>query len=210
MAELIIKNLVTENGSRDKPEIFNFTVSKETMFILTVKNPDAGRSLFRMISGLEAVRRGEIIIGGRSVADVHASERNIGLIFKKSTLYTHMSIYRNLLFSLNRIGADKDKINKKITEAAKLFDFESYLDEKPPALSVEQLFKAELGRIFALSPELVLMYDPLGNFSDENKLAMKNEIMKLYRNTRTTALYFDESDSAANLLSEKINGNNII
>ena len=203
MAELIIKNLAAENNNSEKSEIFNFTVRKGTMFILPVKNPEAGRSLFRMISGLEAVSRGEIIIGGRSIADVHASERNIGLIFSKSTLYAHLSIYQNLLFSLNRIGADKDKINNKITKAAKLFDFESYLDKKPTELCAEQLLKAELGRIFALSPELVLMYDPLGNFSAENKIAMKNEIMKLYRNTGTTALYFDESDSAGNLLPEK-------
>ena len=201
MAELIIKNLAAENNNSEKSEIFNFTVSKGTMFILPVKNPEAGRSLFRMISGLEAVSRGEIIIGGKSVADVHASERNIGLIFRKSTLYAHLSIYQNLLFSLSRIYTDKDKINKKITEAAKLFDFELYLDEKPPALSGGQLFKAELGRIFALSPELVLMYDPLGNFSAENKITMKNEILKLYRTTKTTVLYFDESDSVGNLLS---------
>lgn len=204
MAELIIKNLAAENNDREKSEIFNFTVSKGTMFILPVKNPGAGRSLFRMISGLEAVSRGEIIIGGKNVADVHASERNIGLIFRKSTLYAHLSIYQNILFSLNRIGFDTDKINNKIAEAAKLFDFESYLDDKPSMLSDEQLFKAELGRIFALSPELVLMYDPLGNFTDADKCAMRNEIMKLYRNTGTTALYFDESDFAENLLSEEI------
>ncbi|HMN28024.1 MAG TPA: ABC transporter ATP-binding protein, partial [Caldilineaceae bacterium] len=54
----------------------------------------------RMISGLEAVTSGQILIDGRDVTWKHPSERDIAFVFQFFALYPHMSVRQNISFTL--------------------------------------------------------------------------------------------------------------
>ncbi|MBQ7595542.1 MAG: hypothetical protein IJU45_02625 [Clostridia bacterium] len=194
MAQIIIKNLFLEDS-----HCFDFSVDDGSLCVYTSDDKKAGQALFRMISGVEKVPRGEIIIGGRNVENIHASARNTALIFQRSTLYSHLTVYRNLLFALNRLNVNEHSKNDIILECAKLFSFESCLYEKPIILSDEQLFRAELGRAYAVKPDAVLMYDPLKSFSGETLSEMKNEVLKLRDLLGVSVLYFSESGKTADI-----------
>lgn len=199
MAELIINNLITEaDGNGDPVDLY---VGSGSFCVLDINNKKSGRALFRMISGLEKTVRGDILIGGKSVKGVQASTRNIALVFQKSTLYAHLTVYDNILFAMKRNKADSETDGSKIARAAKTFSFEDFLYEKPLLLSEEQLFKAEMGRLSVLSPDVVLMYDPLCRFRGETLTLMKNEVMKLYKTLGTTFVYFSESPYSSEALA---------
>ncbi len=208
MAQIIVKDLLIEESNAGGAVRFDFTVEEGSLCVCSSENIKAGKSLFRIIAGVEKAPRGEIIIGGRNVENIHASERNTALIFQRSTLYSHMSIYQNLLFALNRLNDCVPNKKNIIQGCARLFSFEDCLDEKPLLLSPEKLFRAELGRAYISKPDAVLMYDPLKHFSGKTLSVMKDEVIKLRDVLRVSILYFSESRKTADIFphENKIGG----
>ena len=57
----------------------------------------------------------------------------------------------------------KEKINKRVEEAARILDLEPYLDRKPKALSGGQRQRVAMGRAIVRKPQVFLMDEPLSN-----------------------------------------------
>ena len=73
-----------------------------------------------MIAGLEQPDSGEIIIDGRVVNDVPASERGIGFVFQNYALFRYMTVYDNIAFGLKVQKADKKYIKQRVMELVEL------------------------------------------------------------------------------------------
>ena len=54
----------------------------------------------RMISGLEAVSGGQMLLNGRDVTWAHPSERDIAFVFQFFALYSHLTVWQNIAFPL--------------------------------------------------------------------------------------------------------------
>ena len=92
-------------------------------FIVIVGPSGCGKStLLRMLAGLESITQGEIRIGGRVINDVPPKERDIAMVFQNYALYPHMSVRDNMGFALRLAGTDKEDINKRVEEAARILD----------------------------------------------------------------------------------------
>ena len=77
-------------------------------FVALVGPSGCGKStLLRMIAGLEPITAGEIEIGGRVVNDLEPKDRDIAMVFQNYALYPHMSVEKNMGFSLEHRGASK-------------------------------------------------------------------------------------------------------
>jgi multiple sugar transport system ATP-binding protein len=70
-------------------------------FVVLVGPSGCGKTTtLRMVAGLEDISQGNIMIGDRVVNDVPPKDRNIAMVFQNYALYPHMSVYRNMAFSL--------------------------------------------------------------------------------------------------------------
>ena len=77
-----------------------------------------------MIAGLETPDSGEIIIDGKVVNDVPASERGIGFVFQNYALFRYMTVYDNVAFGLKVQKVDKKTIDTRVRELVKLVGLE--------------------------------------------------------------------------------------
>src|SRR5689334_6853810 len=57
-------------------------------------------TLLRVLAGLEFADAGDIVVNGRSMADVPARERRVGFVFQHYALFRHMTVARNVAFGL--------------------------------------------------------------------------------------------------------------
>ena len=70
-------------------------------FTVLVGPSGCGKStLLRMIAGLEEITAGEIRIGAKRVNDLPPKERDIAMVFQNYALYPHMTVGKNMAFSL--------------------------------------------------------------------------------------------------------------
>ena len=133
----------------------------------------------RMVAGLEDISEGELKIGDRIVNHVPSRDRDIAMVFQSYALYPHLSVYDNIGFGLKLKKMDKEEIDRRVKEAARLLGLEPYLERKPRALSGGQRQRVAMGRAIVREPPAFLMDEPLSNLDAKLRVQMRAEIAKL-------------------------------
>ena len=164
MAEIELKHVCKtyENGFEAVKD-FNLKIADKE-FIIFVGPSGCGKSTtLRMIAGLEDISGGELYIDGVKMNDVSASDRDIAMVFQNYALYPHMSVRKNIAYSLKIRGEKKDVIEQKVQEAAEILGLKEVLDRKPGQLSGGQKQRVAMGRAIVRNPKVFLMDEPLSN-----------------------------------------------
>src|SRR5690554_4614257 len=105
-------------------------------FIVLVGPSGCGKSTtLRMMAGLEEISDGEMFIDDRLVNDEAPKDRDIAMVFQNYALYSHMTVYHNMAFSLVLRKENSDYIHKRVMWAAELLGLTPYLNRKPANLS---------------------------------------------------------------------------
>ena len=93
MSSVILRNLVKSyDGNKNVIDNINLEI-KDKEFIVLVGSSGCGKStILRLISGLEDISSGEIMIDGKVVNNVHPKDRDIAFVFQSYALYPHMSV----------------------------------------------------------------------------------------------------------------------
>jgi multiple sugar transport system ATP-binding protein len=173
--------------------------------VIFVGPSGCGKStLLRLISGLEEVSRGAILIDGQDVTAKLPSERGLSMVFQSYALYPHMTVGENMGFGLKTAGAPKKEIRSKVDEAARILKLEQYLDRKPKALSGGQRQRVAIGRAITREPKGFLFDEPLSNLDAALRVEMRFEIAKLHETLNTTMVYVTHDQVEAMTLADKI------
>lgn len=101
MSNIVLKNVnkVYPNNVHAVHD-FNLEV-KDKEFIVFVGPSGCGKSTtLRMIAGLEDISSGEFYIDGKLMNYVPPKDRDIAMVFQNYALYPHMSVYKNMSYSL--------------------------------------------------------------------------------------------------------------
>ncbi|MCI5078070.1 ABC transporter ATP-binding protein [Oricola sp.] len=174
-------------------------------FVIFVGPSGCGKStLLRLISGLEEVSRGAILIDGHDVTAAVPSERKLSMVFQSYALYPHMTVGENMGFGLKTAGHPKSEIARRVADAARILKLEDYLDRKPKQLSGGQRQRVAIGRAITREPSGFLFDEPLSNLDAALRVEMRFEIAKLHETLGTTIIYVTHDQVEAMTLADKI------
>ncbi|MCF7930312.1 MAG: ATP-binding cassette domain-containing protein, partial [Acholeplasmataceae bacterium] len=136
MATMTLKNVnkIYLNGVQ---AVFDFNLEiKDKEFIVLVGPSGCGKSTtLRMIAGLEEISSGDLLIDDKRVNDDAPKDRDIAMVFQNYALYSHMSVYHNMAFSLTLRKEESDLIHERVMWAAGILGLIPYLNRKPKELS---------------------------------------------------------------------------
>ncbi|MEK6228588.1 MAG: sn-glycerol-3-phosphate ABC transporter ATP-binding protein UgpC [Actinomycetota bacterium] len=174
-------------------------------FVILVGPSGCGKSTaLRMIAGLEDISEGELRIGDNVVNDKAPRDRDIAMVFQNYALYPHMTVRENMGFALKLAKTDKDEIDKKVSEAAKILDLEQHLDRRPANLSGGQRQRVAMGRAIVRDPAAFLMDEPLSNLDAKLRVQMRTEVSRIQRNLGTTTVYVTHDQTEAMTLGDRV------
>lgn len=205
MAKIELKhvNKKYENGFEAVKD-FDLEID-DNEFIIFVGPSGCGKSTtLRMIAGLENITGGELFIDGKKMNDVSASDRNIAMVFQNYALYPHMSVRKNIAYSLHIRHEKKDVIERKVKEAAEILGLKDVLDRKPGQLSGGQKQRVAMGRAIVRNPKVFLMDEPLSNLDAKLRGQMRVEIASLYHKLNSTFIYVTHDQTEAMTLGTRI------
>ncbi len=178
---------------------------QDGQFLVLVGPSGCGKStLLRMIAGLEETTSGEIAIGGRIVNDVRPKARDFAMVFQNYALYPHMTVAKNMGFSLRMRGEPSATIERKVRDAAAILGLEPYLDRFPRQLSGGQRQRVAMGRSIVRAPKVFLFDEPLSNLEAKLRVQMRGEIKDLHQRLRTTTVYVTHDQVEAMTLADTI------
>jgi multiple sugar transport system ATP-binding protein len=174
-------------------------------FLVLVGPSGCGKStLLRMIAGLEDITGGDLIIGNRIVNDETPKERDIAMVFQNYALYPHMTVRKNIGYSLRLARVPKAEITQRVEEAAALLELTDLLDRKPGLLSGGQRQRVAMGRAIVRQPAAYLMDEPLSNLDAKLRVQMRAEVARLQRNLGVTTIYVTHDQVEAMTMGTRV------
>ncbi len=178
---------------------------EEGEFVVFVGPSGCGKStLLRLIAGLEDPTSGDIILKGKRVNSVPASERGLSMVFQSYALYPHMSVRANLSFGLENFRMARDEIARRVDAAAKLLQIDQLLERRPGQLSGGQRQRVAIGRAIVREPIIFLFDEPLSNLDAELRLQMRVEISNLHAELGNTMIYVTHDQIEAMTMADRI------
>jgi len=222
VAEIKLKGI--SKSFDDNKVIKSLDLSIENGEFITIVGPSGcGKStLLRIIAGLESQSSGDVIIDGREVNKVRASERDLAMVFQSYALYPHLSVQQNLMvpLKLRRLSRlerfpllnwflpnRRSKIielEEKVLQAAETLQITHLLGRKPGQLSGGQQQRVAVGRAMVREPVAFLMDEPLSNLDAALRVHMRAEISELHRTLKTTFIYVTHDQAEALTMSDRM------
>ena len=186
--------------------VFDFNLDiNEKEFVVFVGPSGCGKSTtLRMIAGLEDITYGNLYIDKEFANTLLPKSRNCAMVFQSYALYPTMSVYDNMAFSLKVRHVDKQTINDKVLEAAKVLELTDYLGRKPSELSGGQRQRVALGRAIVRDAKVFLMDEPLSNLDAKLRVQMRSEIVALHRKIGSTTVYVTHDQTEAMTMADRI------
>ena len=126
------------------------------------------------------------------------------MVFQSYALYPHMSVKQNLSFGLENLRMDKEEIERRVAEAARMLQIEDLMQRKPGQLSGGQRQRVAIGRTVVREPKVFLFDEPLSNLDAELRVAMRGEIAALHKRLGNTMVYVTHDQVEAMTMADKI------
>jgi osmoprotectant transport system ATP-binding protein len=164
-------------------------------------------TLLRLIIRLLEPDEGMIDFDSTPVTSANISDlrRRIGYVIQDGGLFPHLTARKNILLMASHLGWPPDKMNNRLSELCALTRFpESALDRYPLELSGGQRQRISLMRALMLSPELLLLDEPLGALDPLVRAALQRDLKEIFQRLHQTAILVTHDLAEAAYLGNEI------
>jgi multiple sugar transport system ATP-binding protein len=206
MSYLELKDL-QKRYSKDGPMIVNhMNLSVEQgEFIVFLGPSGCGKTTtIRMISGLEDVTGGDILIDGESVLARKPKDRGVSMIFQSYAIWPHMTVFDNIAYPLKLQRVKREEIKSRVEAAAGATGIEGLLDRYPRQMSGGQRQRVAVSRAIVVRPKIFLMDEPLSNLDAKLRVTMRTELKRIHQRENSTTIFVTHDQAEAMSLADRI------
>jgi nitrate/nitrite transport system ATP-binding protein len=193
----------TAKGSYTVLEDVNLTI-KEGEFICLIGHSGCGKStLLSMVSGLNKPTTGEVRLKNQRITQP-GPERMV--IFQNYSLLPWKTAYENIYLAVEQVYKHKSRQEKKeiVLEHLELVGLTEAANKKPSQLSGGMKQRVAIARALATRPEVLIMDEPFGALDPITREEMQEELLKIWRDHRTTVLMITHDIDEALFLSDRL------
>jgi putative spermidine/putrescine transport system ATP-binding protein/putrescine transport system ATP-binding protein len=188
------------------PAVIDVSFSVQSGQILALLGPSGcGKTTtLRMIAGFVEPDEGSIAIGGRDMGDVRPHERNVGLVFQDYALFPHLTVEQNVAYGLRQRGDAKEAVSRRVSEMLSLVHLDGFGDRRPAGLSGGQQQRVALARAMAITPEVMLLDEPLSALDAKLRQELRFELKQILQAAHCTTLIVTHDQEEAMSLADEI------
>lgn len=161
-------------------------------------------TLLRMLAGLEQPTTGRMIVNGRDITSLPPAKRNIAMMFQSYALFPNLTAAENIAFGLREKKLSKHEIAAKVAEALEMVDLQHVASKYPAQLSGGQQQRIALARAISLSPEVLLLDEPLSALDAKVRQKLRREIRRLHEEFGMTTVMVTHDQDEALTMADKI------
>ena len=214
--KVVLQNLTKKfpaRGKGNKGEVtavdsFTFTIEDGELIGLLGPSGCGKSTTLHLLSGLQTPTDGSIFFGEDDVTNLPAEHRGVGLVFQSYALYPHLTVRQNIRFPLENLKGkqklNKEEMEKRVEEAARLVQIDGLLERKPSELSGGQQQRVAIARALVKTPRILLLDEPLSNLDARLRLQTREEIRRIQQATGITTVFVTHDQEEAMSISDRI------
>jgi cell division transport system ATP-binding protein len=162
-------------------------------FVFLVGPTGCGKStLIKLLIRELDPTEGQVRIAGRNIGALSEKKipllrRNIGTVFQDFKLLPNRTVFDNVAYALQVIGASRAEIREKVPQTLRLVGLSTKVHSYPDQLSGGEQQRVSIARAFVNHPPLLLADEPSGNIDPVTSIGIMQLLYRINR-TGTTVL----------------------
>jgi iron(III) transport system ATP-binding protein len=174
-------------------------------FICVLGPSGCGKTtLLRVVAGLESQDAGRVMIQGKEVSRLPVSRRNVGIVFQSYALFPNLTAEANVGYGLRNCKNGKKGLRDRVQGLLDLVGLSGMGRKFPAQLSGGQQQRVALARAMALSPDLLLLDEPLSALDAQVRVMLRAEIKRLQQRLGVTTLMVTHDQEEALTMADRI------
>ena len=165
-------------------------------------------TLLRVLGGLTAPSRGEVVADGTSVWSGDRPDRGaltkLAMVFQEANLLPWFTVEQNIALPLRLHGMSRRERHAEARRFCELVGIAGFEHHRPTALSIGMRHRAALARALVESPRVLLLDEPFAALDAITREAMNVELERLWLARPCTAVLVTHSISEAVFLADRV------
>lgn len=203
-ASVNIQNITKTFGAFNALNDLSLTIDAGEFIVLLGPSGCGKSTLLSIIGGFLTPTSGKVFIGGEDMTYRPPAARPTTTMFQDYALFPHMTLRDNVAFGLRM---------RKVAREERAMIAEGFLDmvglkasasRKPHELSGGQRQRVALARALAVSPDLLLLDEPLGALDMKLRRQMQDELKIIQQDIGTTFIHVTHDQEEAMAIADRI------
>ena len=187
----------------------NLSIEKGS-FVFVIGDSGSGKStLMKLLYREEKPTSGQIVVGGINVAKlrnnkVYKLRRKLGIVFQDYRLLPKLTVYENVAFAMEVIGATKQTIRIKVLKALEVVGLKNKVHNYPSQLSGGEQQRVAIARAIVNNPKMLLCYEPTGNLDPTMSMEIMNVLDDINKTWGTTIIVVTHDKAIVNKMKKQV------
>ena len=174
-------------------------------FVFLVGPTGCGKStLIKMLIRELSATDGSVRIAGRDIGAMAEKKipqlrRNIGTVFQDFKLLPDRTVYDNVAYALQVLGAHRGEIRRQVPEILRLVGLSTKLHSYPDELSGGEQQRVSIARAFVNHPPLLLADEPSGNLDPVTSIGVMQLLYRINKTGTTVVVVTHDREMVDNM-----------
>jgi NitT/TauT family transport system ATP-binding protein len=198
---ITVRGLSKQFGATTLYDNFDLDIPRGELISVFGPNGCGKSTLINMMSGILPFDAGQVLFDGKDVR-----ETRIGYVFQnyREAMFPWLRAIDNLRYPLKFLNLSKGEKDARVDRMIASFDVKIDLHRYPYELSGGQQQLVSIMRALIVDPEVLFMDEPFSALDYEMTLFMREQLQKVFMETRTTTLLVSHDLEEAVHLADKI------
>jgi osmoprotectant transport system ATP-binding protein len=186
-----------------------FSLSIETGEVVVLLGPSGSgkTTILRMVAGLVSPTSGQITVDSLPLNSqtIGAIRRKLGYVIQEGGLFPHLTGVENVTLMARHEGWARKRIEDRLAELVDMTRFpQSGLSRYPSELSGGQRQRLSLMRALFLSPQILLLDEPLGALDPLIRAGLQRDLHQIFERSGATVLVVTHDLVEASRLADRV------
>ncbi len=173
----------------------SFTITSGEFSALVGPSGSGKTTLLNIISGLDSLTSGEVLLDGRELSAMSGRELSdyrrdsVGFIFQAYNLIPVLTVEENVEYVMLLQGVAKDERRERVHTILTELGLEGFAHRLPPKLSGGQQQRVAVARAIVSEPALILADEPTANLDSKTGAELLDMMRELNQRRGMTFLF---------------------
>ena len=179
-------------------------------FVFVIGLTASGKStLIKMLYREEKPTKGTVMVGGVNVGKlrnrkVYKYRRKVGIVFQDFKLLPNLTVYENVAFALECVGAKASEIRPKVLKALERVGLKDKVRSFPKELSGGEMQRVCIARAIVNEPKLLICDEPTGNLDPKTSKEIVDVISSINNDLGTTVIMATHDKDIVNRMKKRV------